>query len=844
MFSVLNFAPGLSFLASAMPNAAQAAAAAPPHDYSVATFLFGLLILALFAWYFSTEIAARKRALGLSLTVLLVVVCAATVYVRKVSLGLDLAGGTEFLIRLVKGDQEANISPRALETAVEVIRSRVDRFGVGEPVISPVGTDSILVQIPGLEPEKIKEARDTLQQVAKLEFKLVDPRGQSLIPQIDAAQAIVPPGYQIVTGEDEDNQAVTNPKTPGQKKTGAKKVAERLLVKIRPDMSGERVSAANAGFETQGWTVNLRFDSEGAKQFGDITAAHTGERLAILLDGKVVSAPVLRSAIYGGSAEITGNFTEASARNLSSALENPLATPVRVEQERSVSATLGKDSINRGVLSGIVGVLLTFVFVLVYYRFAGVLASVALLVNIVLLFGLMVSFGFVLTLPGIAGIILTIGLAIDANVLIYERLREELAAGKSLRPALDGAYSKAFTSIFDANVTTLITSVILFIYAAGPVKGFAVALTLGIIAALFSALIVTRNGFAWATEKYGLREIRMMHFFENPHFDFMSKAKLCAFASITVIALSIAVFAIRGQKNFGIDFKGGDLTVMTARNRLDVGQVRDSLRAIGQSGVEIQDTSSGARQFLTVRSPVDTGKVIQAHLKEAFPSAGLEVEQSDKVGALVGKQLAIKSLLALGLGIVGILIYVSLRFEWSFAVGAIVALLHDVIITIGVFALLGKELSLVMVGAVLTIAGYSINDTIVVYDRIRSGLREGRKGSVREIMNASINETLGRTMLTGGMTLVTVLALYLGGGAVLNDFALAILIGVLVGTYSSVFVASPIVLWFSGGQKDRLRAELKSARGPAGHSASGAPLGPATPNAGTLPVVNTPGSRG
>ncbi len=823
-----------------MPAVTKVAAATPPesHGYPALTFTFGLLILALFGWYFSTEIAARKRVLGLTLTVLLVVLCAFTVLQNKIGLGLDLAGGTEFLIRLVKPDPNTPISARAQEIAVEVIRSRVDRFGVGEPVISPVGTDSILVQIPGLEPEKIREARDTLQQVAHLEFRLVDPRGASLIPQIDAGQAIVPPGYEIVTSEEDETPPVlTTPNTPGKKKTDSKKVTERLLVKKKADMSGERVYAANSGFETKGWTVNLRFDSEGAKQFGDITAAHVGERLAILLDGKVVSAPSLNQAIYGGSAEITGNFTEVSARKLSSALENPLATPVKVEQERSVSATLGKDSIRRGVLSGVFGVLLTFVFVLVYYRFAGLLANLALLINIVLLFGLMVSFGFVLTLPGIAGIILTIGLAIDANVLIYERLREELAAGKSLKPALDGAYSKAFTSIFDANVTTLITSVILFIYAAGPVKGFAVALTLGIIAALFSALLVTRNGFAWATDKFGLREIRMMHFFENPHFDFMGKAKLCAFASIAVILASIAVFALRGEKNFGIDFKGGDLTVMTTTNRLDVAQVRESLKGIDQQGAEIQDTASNSKQYLTIRSPIDSGKAIQAQLEKSFPNAGLKVEQSDKVGALVGKQLAQKSLLALGLGVLGILIYVSLRFEFSFAIGAIVALLHDVIITIGVFALLGKELSLVMVGAVLTIAGYSINDTIVVYDRIRSGLREGRKGSVREIMNASINETLGRTMLTGGMTLVTVLALYIGGGAVLNDFALAILIGVLVGTYSSVFVASPIVLWFSGGQKDRLRSELQPMRGPGGHSAGGAPIGPATPAGGSVPVV-------
>ena len=529
----------------------------------------------------------------------------------------------------------------------------------------------------------------------------------------------------------------------------------------------------------------------------------------MVLDGKVLSAPNLTEPIYGGNCEITGSFTEGQARDLASALENPLSTPVAIEQERSVSATLGKDSIWRGVISGIVGVALTFAFVLVYYRLAGLFANLALLINIVLLFGMMTMFNFVLTLPGIAGIILTIGLAIDANVLIYERLREELASGKTLRPALEGAYSKAFSSIFDANVTTLITSVILFWQAAGPVKGFAVALTLGIIASLFSALLVTRNAFSWATDKGGLQQIRMLNLLHSPRFDFMSKAKYCVLGSLTVIVLCIAVFAYRGQKNFGIDFKGGDLTVLTMAHPLTDGEVRNALRPVHLEDSTIQNTSTAHESMMTFRSPIDTGVQIQQRLQQAFPQAGVKLGQYDKVGALVGKQLAMKSLLALLLGIVGILIYVSLRFEFSFAVGAIVALLHDVIITIGVFSLLGRELSLVLVGAVLTIAGYSINDTIVVYDRIRSGLREGRKGSVREIMNASINETLGRTVLTGGMTLVTVLALYLGGGPVLNDFALAILIGVIVGTYSSVFVASPIVLWFSRGEKARLRPEAR-----------------------------------
>ncbi len=784
-------------------------------------FLLGLAVLALFGWYFTTDDSLHKRLLGLALIVLLTLGALVTVYPpkKKIQLGLDLQGGTEFLIRLVKENPQARLSPQARETAVEVIRSRVDTFGVSEPSITPVGEDSILVQIPGLDAQKINDVRTTLQRVAKLEFKLVDPQGPGIISRFEAGQDIIPPGYQIVTGEDEADEAVTAPKpADGTKKAASKprKQNEKLLVKNTADMGGEHITSANASFSQGGAVeVQVRFDSTGADQFGRLTSAHVGESLAILLDGKVVSAPRINGAIFG-ECQITGQFTETEARNLASALENPLATPVRVESERTVSATLGKDSIRRGVLSGLLGVLITFVFVLVYYRFAGILANLALLVNIVLLFGLMVSFGFVLTLPGIAGIILTIGLAIDANVLIYERLREELAAGKALRPAIQGAYSKAFSSIFDANVTTLITSVILFVYAAGPVKGFAIALTLGIIASLFSALVVTRNGFAWATERFGLERVRMLHFFENPHFDFMAKARACVIGSVVVLALSAAVFALRGEKNFGIDFKGGDRTVLTSDRALDVGQVRNVLAGFGQQDATIETSDLNGKPAVSILSGVDTGTRIQQEVAKAFPDNNVLIGQYDKVGARVGKQLAKKSLYALGFGVLAILVYVSLRFEFAFAVGAIVALLHDVLITLGVFALLGRELSLVMVGAVLTIAGYSINDTIVVYDRIRSGLREGRKGSVREIMNASINETLGRTVLTGGMTLVTVLALFIGGGPVLNDFALAILIGVLVGTYSSVFIASPIVLWFSKGEKGRLRQEVtRGGGGPA-----------------------------
>ena len=802
------------------------------------TFLLGLTILGLFFWYFATERSLRKRVLGAVLTLLLVTLCVASIYPPKerIHLGLDLKGGTAFLIRLVKENSTEPISTDAQDRAVEVIRGRVDQFGVGEPVISRVGADQISVQIPGLDTARIAEAREQIQRVAKLEFRLVHQNNDAIVRQLDAGQPVViPPGYQQAIEERVEhpegatssnnssrfsraNPLLNNAPMP-EPEAEKKKVTIRYIVHggPKPDMTGEHVSRASAIYDQQGYGVSVSFDSEGTRQWGELTSKHVNERLAIMLDGKVVSAPAIREAMFGGNAHISGSFTDSEARDLASVLENPLQTPVKILEERSVSATLGADSIKSGVVSGVIGLSLTLLFVLLYYRLAGLIAWLALLVNMALLFGVMSMFNFVLTLPGIAGTILALATAIDANVLIYERLREELHVGKTLRPALEGAFNKALSSIVDANVTTLITSVILYYFAAGPVKGFAVTLTVGIVASLFAALLVTRNLFAWATESFGLKQVRMLDLAPKQHFDFMGRARACVIASALVIAISMGAFALRGEKNFGIDFRGGDLLVLANKSTttLTTEAVRDALPSDLRESM-VQSENQNGEQLIEIRSPADTKGKVEGALRSAFPAAKFDTRQSESVGGLVGKQLAKRSLLAFGLGMLGILVYMSIRFEFSFALGAIVALFHDVIITVGVFALLGRELSLVMVGAVLTIAGYSINDTIVVYDRIRSGFRDGRKGSEREIMNASINETLGRTILTGGATLIVVAALFLGGGPVLRDFALAMLIGVVVGTYSSVFIASPIVLWTSrrrvgraGGGGD-LRQQVKS----------------------------------
>ena len=792
-------------------------------DTNVATFLYGLLLLVLFGWYFITDSDRAKRVLGSSLTLLLTALCLYTInppfdvrdakgdIIRhgKIALGLDLKGGTSFLIRLIAEPDETGkvrpITPSMVDQAIEVIRKRVDRLGTSEPVITPSGSDSILVQIPGLDPQKLNETREQLRKVAKLEFRLVFPNSEQVISQIEAGLAVIPPGYAIET-------------LVKQKKD--EKTERRLLVKKKPDLLGKHVTKAGTRFGNEGYEVNLNFDSTGANEFAALTkeVGQKNSAMAIVLDGKILSAPTVDgikypAGIVGGEAQISGGgMDETEARNLASALENPLATPVKIEEERSASASLGEDSIKSGIYSGLLGLALIWLAVLLYYRLAGLVALIALAIEGVLLFGILAMFGAVLTLPGIAGTILTLGMAIDANVLIYERLREEIAAGKSLRSALDASYDKAFSAIFDSHVTTLITAAILYWMATGPVKGFAVTLTIGIIASMFTALVITRNLFLWLFHFNLIRKITMADLIGKTDVDFLGQRKVATVISIIAIIGLGGFFAMRGACNFGIDFRGGDRLVLEAKGeKASEAQVRTAMESLKIADFTVQTEKSATTEFLVVRSPIDTSSQVEAHLKAQFPQANYETKGTEKVGSAVGDELIRSSVIALGLGLVGILIYVAVQFEVSFAVSAMIALIHDLVLTIGIYSLAGREISLIFIGAVLTIAGYSVSDTIVVFDRIREGIRSGRGGSVYEIVNRSINDTLSRTVLTGGTTLLALAALYFLGGPMLNDFAFAIFVGVVVGTYSSIYIAAPVVLWWSGKGGQNLRYEIKRA---------------------------------
>jgi SecD/SecF fusion protein len=780
------------------------------------TFFLGLAVLVLFGWYFATQSSRLRRILGTVLTIAITASCLWSTYppfdqkrpdgtvIRrgKIHLGLDLQGGTSFLIRLeppasAEGAKRP-ITKSMVDQAIEAIRKRVDRFGVSEPIITPQGNDRILVQIPGLDAANIQEARDQLSRVAKLEFRLVYPDNGQRLKAIDEGKEVIPPEYRIETYK--------------QQTGNEKPFEERLLVKKKADLGGNHVSQAAAGYGNEGWEVTLRFDGEGAKVFGQITEANVGHRFAIVLDGVIQSAPVIKTAIYGGSAIISGGrMDETEARGLASVLENPLQTPVKIEEERQVSASLGSDSIKSGIYAGIAGFALVVIFMLIYYRLVGLIADIALLINCIMVVGALGMFNSVLTLPGIAGLILSLGIAVDANVLIYERLRDEIKQGKSLRVAIDTSYQKAFSAIFDAHVTQFLTAAILFWLASGPVKGFALTLTIGIVASMFSSLLVTYTCFSWAFSLNLLKRVSMLHLIRSKGFDFLGHARKFVSASAVVVLVCLGMLAVRGEGNLGADFRGGDLLVLSAAHKLTPDEVRGALAHSGFQNSVIQSEKVANRDLISIRADSGAADKIKARLSEALPTAGLKFEQTDHVGALVGKELATKSLLALALGLLGIFVYVTFRFGTSFAVGSLAALAHDLIITLGIFSLSGRELSLIMVAAILTIAGYSINDKIVVFDRIRSGLRDRLSGSVAEIMNASINDTLSRTILTGGTVLLTVLALYFFGGPVLNDFAFSFLIGVIVGTYSSIFIASPIVLWWTrarGGGATALRRAL------------------------------------
>lgn len=780
-------------------------------------FLVGLGLLVLFFWYFATEIESRKRNIGSVLLVGIVALCSFAIYPphKTFKMGIDIGGGSSFTMRVQPKDDGTGtplpITADQVDEAIRIIEGRLNAMGTAEPLIARQGENGIIVQMPGVKPEQSKEIKDTLEKVAKMELKEVSPRtdelgrnGKTLAQRVLDGEE-VEPGYSVymVTHKNREKIEITQP----------------ILLRRIPALTGKDVKFAAPSLRSASM-VEVTLNDKGAEKMFNLTRGmrHQVDRIAVLLDDEVICAPTVNETLHKDF-QITGLEDAGEPKKVANALMNPLENALKVDEMRMVSPTLGAAIVKQGIWSGLIGLAITALFVLIYYRTGGLVALVGLIVNGVMLFGAMAMFGFTFSLPGIAGIILTIGLAVDANVLIYERLREELQNGKSLKSAIAASYDKAFSAIFDANITSLISAVILFAMSSGSIKGFAVTLTIGIVASMFSAILVTRVLFRWGTDLNLLNKLSFLDLIKATNFDFLAASKKTAVISIIVIIISLAGFGIRGKQSLGIDFTGGtSIQFQLGENKVELSKVYKVLGTLNLTRDAFPQIESNpvTGSLLTLRTDkADAEKIITA-LRTEIPVLAekkadgvtyLIDENSEEVSALIGNTFLVESLLALGLGLVGIGIYITVRFEFSFAVGAFAALIHDVIIAVGIVVLLGRELSLIHVGAILTIAGYSINDTIVIFDRIRETILL-RAGSIKDVMNEAINATLSRTILTSATTIVTVAILSLFGGSSLRDFSIMILIGLLVGTYSSVFIASPIVLWWSQRKGGNLRKDV------------------------------------
>jgi SecD/SecF fusion protein len=693
---------------------------------------------------------------------------------EKIHLGLDLQGGMQILLQVDLAKLPIEAQKDATERVTQIIRNRIDEFGVKEPIITRQGKDQVVVQLPGVTDRD--RAKEIVEKTAHLEFKLVVDDPEKL-KGIEAGT--IPPEYEANEMKNEMGGSETI-----------------YLIKEAP-LTGDHLTNASVGFDQYGQPiVHLQLDKDGAKMFDKITFQNVGKRLAIVLDGKVHSAPVIRDRIPNGQAQISGNFTNAEASDLALVLRaGALPAPVNVIEERTVGPSLGRDSIESGVKAGIVGALLVFIFMPLYYFIPGLIADLGLVVYGIIVVGAMALLKSSLTMPGIAGFILSIGMAVDANVLISERMREEYETGKTVRAAIAAGYHKAFAAIFDSNATTLLTSLVLFIFGTGPVKGFAVTLSIGLVACMFSSLFVTRVIFDFLAKQNPNLNLKMMKLIGVTKIPFL-KGRLWAYGfSVLTIAIGITAFALRGKGNYAVEFTGGTSIQMKFQKSVDVGQLRKALEKQGIAGLMIQRYGEESEnQFVIRTAETKTDKIEQV----ATALAGKDqykILKVDQVGPTVSQDLRSKALMAVFWSSIGLLVYLGYRFEWKFALASVIMLMHDVGFTFGMYALSNREISLPTIAGILTIMGFSVNDTVITFDRVRENLRIMRKISYKDLIELSINQTLGRTILTTFTTLLASFALFVfGGSSSIRDFAFLLLVGFSIGVYSTVFVASALVV--------------------------------------------------
>ena len=702
------------------------------------------------------------------------------------------------------------IKTNAVEQSLEILRNRIDQFGVAEPVIIRQGADEIVIQLPGVKDPK--RALKLLGDTAQLEFKVVAEAaginlreliataqnnkqwhdGESMLKLNRALTGQLPENTSIYFEKEIDKQTKQETLTP-------------LLLENKVLMTGDMVKDAQVriGGNFNEPYVSLDMTSRGGKVFAHITEKNVGRRMAIVLDDVVRSAPVIRERILGGSAQISGSFTHEDAADLAIVLRvGALPAPVDIIQNMTVGASLGKDSINKGLSSGVFGALIVLGFMMIYYRLSGIIANTALILNILLLFSGLAILNATLTLPGIAGIILSIGMAVDANVLIFERMREEYVLGKSVRSSIEGGFGKAFLTIVDSQVTTLITALALFMFGTGPIKGFAVTLSLGIIFNLFAALFFSRLVFDLINSRKPMKKLNFMQFAKKPNIDFLKIKNITYTISGVLVGIGLIAFIqiTRGEGNLGVDFSGGSLLQYQAKEQFTMAEVRKAFQVQGMKEVNLQRVENEQRLIVKIKKSEEIvsnlGEKVEAILSTEIPNNEFSLESQSEIGSSVSGEMRNKAIEAIIISLAGVIIYLAFRFDLRFGLAAAAATFHDVLVVLGLCYLLDIEISLLIVTALLTLAGYSLNDSVVVFDRIRENLNKPDSTSLKDTINNSINQVISRTIVTSLTTAIVLFALYFLGGTVIHDFAFALLAGVIVGTYSSIFIASPLLtMW-------------------------------------------------
>ncbi|MGW2473162.1 protein translocase subunit SecD [Streptomyces sp. NPDC001665] len=717
-------------------------------------------------------------------------------------LGLDLRGGTRMVLQAQDSDT-AKADRESTDRTLEVLRRRIDSLGVTEPTLTRSGEDRIIVELPDVQDPR--KAAEVIGRTAQLTFHAV--RG---------------PGEPA-----EGGKGLTLPDEQG-----------RQLALGPVALSGAGVKEAAASFDARqgaGWTVSLDFHKDAGRNWTRLTgeaACHPVQderrRVAIVLDQRVISSPQVSptvscgSGLPSGSTQITGSFSADEARELAVLIEGgALPVPVEIVEQRTVGPTLGAAAIDASARAALIGAAATGLFIVVIYRLFGALAALALAAYGVISYAALVALGVTLTLPGLAGFVLAIGMAVDANVLVFERAREEYARRpvKSLRASLAAGFKGAWTAVADSNVTTLIAAGLLFFLGSGPVKGFGVTLAIGVLASMFSALVIARALTETAAHSRFVADYRGVNGIAIPGRvrtwltrrdpQLMRFPRRWLTVSAVLIAVAVAGILVRGV-NLGVEFTGGRLVEYSTSRPVDVETARTALAGAGFKDAEV--TTAGAGDISVRTGDLDNDG--EHALRAALAAEGGETTKvrDELIGPSLGDELRRNALIALAIAVCVQLAYLAVRFRWTFAVASVGALVHDVIILIGVFAWLGRTADGIFLAALLTVIGYSVNDSVVVFDRVRELWAKARRRPLAEVANRAVLQTVPRTVNTGMGALFILTALAVLGGDSLEDFALALLIGILVGTYSSVMTAVPAALLLERTSKVPPHARTRAPR--------------------------------